>query len=516
MPEHLRALIVILFLAGMAFHIANRLAGSWVSLPDLARRRNLWFVLTLLAFLTHSFWAYAIVAAVVLAITSTREPNRVALFFSLLFLIPPASAQIPGLGLINYLVGLNHVRLLSLVVLLPAFFALRKNAGTLPFGRTWPDKLLALYLLLTIILTLRETSVTDTLRQAFYAFTDALLPYYVASRAAHNVARLKDAMCAFVVAALVLAIVGVFEISRHWLLYNAVVDALGLYQWGVDQYLGRSGLLRASASTGHSIALGYVMAVAIGFYLYLPASAHSRLYRRLGGLMLVGGLIAPLARGPWVGVVALLATYIATGRQALRRLGMMAMAGLVTLPLLAVLPGGSKLIGLLPFIGSVETGNITYREKVMENGWIVIQRNPWFGSVDFLKTPEMEALRQGQGIIDIVNTYVGVALSYGLVGLGLFVGFFAMTLIGIRKAMRTIPDKDDEMHRLGRALFATLTGILVIIFTVSSITIIPVVYWSVAGLGVAYAQMGRIRASALEHHNGLNPRKHIRGSSASS
>lgn len=40
-------------------------------------------------------------------------------------------------------------------------------------------------------------------------------------------------------------------------------------------------------------------------------------------------------------------------------------------------------------------------------------------------------------------------------------------------------------------LLATLTGILVIIFTVSSITFIPVVYWSIAGLGVAYIQMVR-------------------------
>ncbi|MNJ71236.1 hypothetical protein D3C77_677560 [compost metagenome] len=39
-------------------------------------------------------------------------------------------------------------------------------------------------------------------------------------------------------------------------------------------------------------------------------------------------------------------------------------------------------------------------------------------------------------------------------------------------------------------------GILVIIFTVSSITIIPTVYWSIAGLGVAYIQrVRRLRAS---------------------
>jgi hypothetical protein len=36
---------------------------------------------------------------------------------------------------------------------------------------------------------------------------------------------------------------------------------------------------------------------------------------------------------------------------------------------------------------------------------------------------------------------------------------------------------------------STLLGIMIIIFTVSSITIVPVVYWSAAGLGVAYARM---------------------------
>ncbi|MNJ74830.1 hypothetical protein D3C77_718210 [compost metagenome] len=69
--------------------------------------------------------------------------------------------------------------------------------------------------------------------------------------------------------------------------------------------------------------------------------------------------------------------------------------------------------------------------------------------------------------------------------------FFVAVLHGIRKAMRSFPDKDDERRQLGRALLATLIGILVIIFTVSSITFIPVVYWTVAGLGVAYIQMVR-------------------------
>ncbi|MNM69633.1 hypothetical protein D3C81_812380 [compost metagenome] len=175
---------------------------------------------------------------------------------------------------------------------------------------------------------------------------------------------------------------------------------------------------------------------------------------------------------------------------------MLALAGVLALPLLTVLPGGDKVLDLLPFIGNIEKENITYRERLIDNSWIVIQRNPLFGSFDFRNTPEMQSMIQGEGIIDIVNTYVSLALRVGLVGLALFVAFFITVLLGIRKAMRAFPDQNDEQRQLGRALLATLVGILVIIFTVSSITVIPTVYWSVAGLGVAYIQrVRRLRSS---------------------
>ena len=186
--------------------------------------------------------------------------------------------------------------------------------------------------------------------------------------------------------------------------------------------------------------------------------------------------------------------FVLTGRGALRRLAGVALAGVLALPLLSVLPGGEKVINLLPFIGTTEKGNIDYREKLIDNSMIVIERNLWFGSRDFLDTPEMEAMRQGQGIIDIVNSYIAVALKTGVVGLALFGGFFLVTLTGIFRAMRSLADRDGETYVLGRMLLATLLATLLIIFTVSSIAFIPLVYWSLAGMGVAYVQMVRRQA----------------------
>jgi O-antigen ligase len=489
MPEHFRALIVILVLTGIVFAMARRPAADLIPDRNFTRRRNLWFVLTLLAFVSHSFWVYAGIAAIVLTFAGNRERNPVALFFLLLFLIPPATAEIPGFGLINYFFALNHIRVLALCVLLPAFLVLRKRADTVPFGRTWPDKLLAAYLLLTSLLFLRETTVTDTLRQMLYMFIEVFLPYYVASRALRNLSDFKDALFGYVLAAMVLSLIGLFEYAKHWQLYSAVVYAMGM-QWDPG-YLSRGGSLRASATTGQAIALGFVISVAIGFYLYLQEEVRSKLQRSLGALLLAGGLYAPLSRGPWIGAAVMIVVFIGTGRKAVKRLMLLAAAGALALPLLAIVPGGQKVLDLLPFIGTVEVENITYRQRLIDNAVIVIQRNPWLGTFNFRSTPEMQSMIQGQGIIDIVNTYIGIALSFGLIGLMLFVVFFASVLLGIRKGMRSFAKEDDEARRLGRALLATLAGILITIVTVSSITVIPVVYWSVAGLCVAYAQMAR-------------------------
>ncbi len=314
---------------------------------------------------------------------------------------------------------------------------MRRRPDTIPFGRTWPDKLLAANIVLTSLLYLRETTVTDALRQTLYLFIEVFLPYYVASRALRNLSDFKDALFAFVVAAMVMSLIGLFEYSRNWLLYSALNNALGM-QWDMSTYLTRGGSLRASVTTGQAIALGFVISVASGLYLYLQEDVRSRLQRGLGALLLAGGLYAPLSRGPWVGTAVMIVVFIGTGRKAVKRLMLLALAGVLALPLLAVVPGGQKVLDLLPFIGTVEAENVTYRQQLIDNAMIVIQRNPWLGSFDYRSTPEMQSLTQGQGIIDIVNTYIGIALSVGLIGLMLFVCFFAAVLLGIRKGMRFV------------------------------------------------------------------------------
>lgn len=490
MPEHLRALIVILVLAAAVFAFAHRSACTISTVEDFTRRRNLWFALTIAAFVSHNFWLYTLIAIPLLIYANRYETNKPALYFFLLFALPMTTFEIPGMGMVNTLFDLSHAKILALLILLPAFFALKRQGDATPFGRTAPDKALAAFLLLTALLFLRETSLTNSLRGTFYLFIDIFLPYFVISRSLKNMQSFRDALLSLVLAIMVLAPLAIFESFKYWLLYSSWT-AIPELEGDITLYLAREGMLRANVTAGNSIALGYLMVIGMGMYLFLQRSIEQKLIRRLGMLLLAAGLIAPFSRGPWIGVAVLIIVFIATGRSAARRLASLALATMLALPLIPTLPGGEKMINLLPFIGSTEKENIDYRERLIDNSMIVIQRNPWFGSVDFLKTPEMESMRQGQGIIDVVNTYIALTLESGIVGLGLFVAFFGLTLLGIYRAMRSIPDKDSEEHLLGRVLLSTLLAILVIIFTVSSITVIPIMYWSVAAMGIAYAQMVR-------------------------
>lgn len=491
MSEHFRSLFVILFFAVAVFSFARpHICAGSMAQADFTRRRKLWFVITLAAFLANSFWLFVGVAAFALRMTLAKENNKVALFLGLLLAIPPFAAEVPAFGIVNYLFSLNYIRLLSLVILLPAFLALR--AENKKNGRTEiSDTLLLGFLGLAFCMQLLLVNFTSALREGFVGFLDMILPYYVASRGLRTPKDFRDAIASFVLAATIIAPMGVFEVVKHWLLYSTLDEALGL-SWDLGGYLARGDTIRAVATAGQSIALGFVMLVACGLHLYLRSSMPRAWAWWLGMCALIFGLLAPMSRGPWVGAVICVFVFLATGPAPAKNLSKFVLGSAAVFIPLLLSPYGDKIIERLPFVGTLEAENFTYRQRLLELSLDIIRSHPWFGAPDY--QVYLEELRQGSGLIDVVNSYLAVALSGGLVGLSIYVSFFAVVVFGIAKAMWRIPDHGDDRRVLGRVLFATFVAILVVIFSVSSITFIPTVYWSLAGMGVAYVRMLRSRA----------------------
>jgi hypothetical protein len=488
-PEYLKSLIVILGLAATVFAFINVPAcATACTKDDFDRRRNTWVLVVLASFLAHNFWIYAAVSGTLIYLSALREKNKLALFYLLLFAVPPVQSDISGFGIVNNLFALSPVRLLVILVLLPEFLNRNRDRHNDPFGRLLSDKMIAGSMLVNFVLILQVSSFTNALRTGvFYAFIDIFLPYYVASRSVRNLREFRDVLMAFLIAALIIGVVGLFEFQRHWLLYSGLDRVLGLQDSGLSLYLEREGRVRAQASAGHAIVLGYLLAVALGFSLYLRKIMPAGRTWWICLIVLTGGLMATLSRGPWVGAAVIVLVFVLASHSRWHLLGRIGLvSAIVFLPLLAS-PFGESLISYLPFIGTVNDETVTYRQLLMATGISVILESPFFGAPDFMYS--LEDLRQGQGIIDLVNTYLAIGLGSGLVGLSLFCGVFVVAGWGVFRGLRGMSCKTSEEYVLGQTLLATLSGIMVIIFTTSSIAFIPIVYWSMAGICVAYATM---------------------------
>ncbi len=490
MPEHLRALLFILPIAWVVFFFAKKaITPSGLATPeDFNRRRNLWFALTLSAFLAHNFWIFAGLSVFAILYFARTEPNNAALHFAVLLCLPRLTASISGGGLVKELFALDPLRILALCILVPAWWKLRKRPDVEPFGKLLPDKIMIAMFALEIVLTLPERTIPSVLRDSvFYAFTNVFLLYYVSSRSLRSIQHFRESLSALTVALWVFCAIVAFEFLRRWLLYSSLERALGV-SLGDRGYLIRSGMLRAEGTAGQSIIAGYVAAVGIGIYLYVGTLIKHPWLRRAGMALMFAGIIGAFARGPWVGGVAVLLVFIVLGPSPFGTLGKIAGVILLALPFLLSTDSGMTIIDHLPWIGTVDARNVDFRENLFDVAIRVIMQYPFFGNYDFAVIPQIEDLRGNDGIIDVVNTYIMIALRGGIVSLAVFVGFVLVAMWGVFMALLKL-DKTDERHVLGRALLATMVGALITIATVSPIFFVYPLYWCLTGLMVGFTQL---------------------------
>jgi hypothetical protein len=492
MLSSIKALIVVLTIAATIFHLAKPIALRFMSAEDFSRRRLVWFVLTVVSFVSPNFWLYALVAVPMFVWANRHDSNPIALYLLMLHVVPPVNVAIPFLGN-NGLFPLDNYRLLAFCVLLPATIRYRRNQKDVTpraFGAM--DVLLLAFGVLQVALYippdlphhyLIPDSPSNALRRAFLFFLDTYLLFYAVSRICQSRRKIQDAVASFSLACAVMAAIAMFERAKSWLLYVGVAS-----RWGNNPnasfYLERGGSVRAQVSSGHSLALGCLLAIAFGFLLYLRSHMADRKHRVGVTLLLWGGLLAAFSRGGWLGGAVIYFTFNAVGPRAVSRVVRGAALAMAIAGLIIVSPIGDQIVDMLPTSGKPAD---SYRHLLAERGWDVVFAHPYFG--DQFPWPKMEDLRQGEGIIDIVNTYLGTALNYGLIGLFLFVSFI---LIGLTKAYlraKEVSHSDPDLALLGSSLTACIVGTLVMIDSNSFTLGCPKVFYVLAGLAIAYARM---------------------------
>lgn len=492
MPIYLKELIVVLGLSIPLFAAAKSTALIFMDEADFRLRRNVWLTLTIVAFLSPNFWLFAAIAAPMMYWAGKRDRNPIALFLMLMNLIPPIGVAIPPI-LINDMFSLTIFRLLSFCVLIPAALRIRKSREAQQIrGLRVMDAALLGFGALTIVLfvppdygghLILQNSLTNDIRTAFLYIVDIYALFYVASRSCTDQRKLRETMAVFCLACSLLAIIAIFEGTKHWLLYTDINA-----RWGgngiLDQYYMRGDSLRAQASTGEPMSLAFLLVFAFGFWLYLHSRVKdTRVKLAITGLLLLG-LLVTFSRGAWMAAVLVYFAYAAFDPRGriVRSIAVFVIIGGIVL----ASPLGDKISSVIPFLGgTTDTDTLTYRERLLDRSWELIKAKPILG--DQMALQKMQDLRQGQGIIDVVNAYVGVALFYGFTGLAIFLTFVLTPLARALRRSRQVFKTDPDSALLGASLAAAIVASLLVLADGSLGTGPQQIFYILMGLAGAYA-----------------------------
>lgn len=272
----------------------------------------------------------------------------------------------------------------------------------------------------------RDTSITHFFRTTMNTMLDLGLPYYIISRGVRNIEEIRTSMLWLGCGAVTLAAILIYEVVKEWPIYNELY-----YHYSMPTLLlvkARGGMLRAGGPFVESTSAAMVLATCCLALWLSREQFRSRGWYWTSLATAFLGLAAPQSRGAWIGLlIAMCAVQVFRARY-----GRLIQTGLVVGIIGGALrvaaefsPSISETVGLSG--GSSATSE--YRRLLLKRGLEEFAGSPIWGFPLQEVTMRLEDLRQGEGIVDFVNTYLWVMLIAGTVGAVIFVGAFLYFLV---------------------------------------------------------------------------------------
>jgi hypothetical protein len=399
---------------------------------------------------------------------------KLTAFWMAVILFPPISLAVTGVAGLNYLIDLDHLRIAEIALLLPAAVQILFSKREARKSIWWLDAAVVSYPLLCIIVQFPHVTFTASIRSFVEMCLDVVLPYYVVTRGLRNWEDLNFVLKRFLLACVFSASVALLEAVLRRNIYAELQWVYGV-KWSLTHTLMRGGFLRVESMAPNPVMLAIQIGITIGLWFAMTAQGLTRTRTWTVLTLLTLALLCTWSRGPLLGTMV-----FGLGMLCLTKLGPRVFGVL----LVAAIAGGiaAKMAGLdetaIALLKEVLSNSkedaltIDYRSRLLDTSLELIKQSPWMGVPNY--ATYMQDLVQGEGIIDMVNTYVGVALNAGVVGLAMFLSpVILMTIALLRRLGAGHEHLGRPQAAFLRACIALMVGSLVTIFTTSIFERVP-------------------------------------------
>lgn len=297
------------------------------------------------------------------------------------------------------------------------------------------DMRVGVLLLVLIFIQARDTSATHFLRTTMNVALDFGLPYYILSRSLTDAATMRNALRWLGCGGIALASVLALELWRRWPIYNELYEHYQLPTLLLVKT--RGALLRAGGPFNEPTSIALVTALCLVALWLVRDDFRSRLRHSLLCLLVFFGVSAPQSRNAWIALgIAVLLGDVFLGRWKALTGKVVPTVGAIVLILAAasVWPVFSDSLGL----SGQASDTADYRRDLLDRGLEEFQKRPLTGYSNAELEVYLEDMRQGEGIIDYVNTYLWFGLFAGIFGTVVFVWNVATPLAQLWQLRRKV------------------------------------------------------------------------------
>ena len=501
MTYALKLLLFVLFTGGVAAVFLRPVFASLFS-PLQYKRAWAWlFTVTIIAFasIRPELYVFLLVIAGMVAPRYLGEGDlgRVNAFMLFLLPLPPIAYTLGGLEGLNYVLRLEHVRVMSLVLFtLPALrLMLRQRSRDEPSFRTVDLAVLAVQLW-TILMIGRYANLTILCRTVVESFADILIPYYVITRTLRSMSQLRTAASYLMLGCVFVACIACVESAMQRNLYGGLQWVYGV-RWESTVDLMRGGYLRVEACTPQPIVLAFMLTFGIALWTWLKGGAPRSTGVYVVYLIFGLALVSTWSRGPWLGAGLMVLAFVLQRWLSPRVFGFAVLACVGAGVVLKATGSDSVVMsGLAALFGSThdDLSTINYRRELLDATLALIKQSPWVGVPNY--ETALQGFRQGEGMIDLVNTYLVLMINGGVIGLVLFlVPYLAVVGGMLRARTREHEASKAVLGRFAPAFISAILGMLFIIFTASTLDAMK--FLLSLGITLPVVWLGLVRRGAI-------------------
>lgn len=343
-----------------------------------------------------------------------RKRTEIAPIYIFSFLVLPGIALPLGVGG-TYLFVLTNILSISAGA---ALMALIKGGGG---ARSWTIPSICVLSIFTVYVLsgIRSTTATNMLRITLEQVFTLLLPFYVMRRSVRSGDDVKRIFVCMVAAIAALSTLAIYEAKVTWPLYRVIADHYGVSLSDGASVKLRGGLLRSPGPFPEPTSFAFWLSLGTFAAMTSRWMFQSKLKYLALCALLLAGMYAPQSRGAWLGLIAAYLIYQAgTGKasQIIKGVAVAGVCGVLVYAAALTIPAVAQTIGL----DTTGVVHRDYRQDLWDRGLEEAQHNLILGTDIRSVLYSLRDMRQGEGMVDFVNTYLYVLLVSGLVGLMTF------------------------------------------------------------------------------------------------